>query len=77
MVIPKRYTKHTGHCSCLLCVLSTNKEDYVTLASVDIVVLKEEDLVDAIFLQRAELDEQANRARKRLLNDQVLFASHL
>ena len=40
-------------------------------------VLQEEELVDAIFLKRAELDEQPDGPSQRLLNDQVLLSSDL
>ena len=40
-------------------------------------VLEEEDLVDAILLKRAELDKKADRARERLLDNEVLLASDL
>jgi hypothetical protein len=47
------------------------------LAGIDVVVFQEEDLVYAIFLKRAELDEKTNSPSQRLLNDQVLLASDL
>ena len=40
-------------------------------------VLEEEDLVDAILLKRAELDKKTDRARERLLDNEVLLASDL
>lgn len=40
-------------------------------------VLEEEDLVDAILLERAELDKKANRSSKRLFDDEALLASDL
>lgn len=55
-------SKHTCYCSSLLSVLATDEEDHVPLCGIDIMVLKEEDFVDTIFLESAELDEQTNRS---------------
>ena len=38
-------------------LLASRQEDDIALARVDIVVLEEEDLVDSVFLECAELDE--------------------
>ena len=40
-------------------------------------VLEEEQLVDAILLESAELDEKADCTSQRLLNDEILLASYL
>ena len=40
-------------------------------------VLEEEGLIHAILLECAELDDKAYGPSKRLLNDEVLLASHL
>lgn len=68
---------HTGYHPRLLRILATDEEHHIALAGVDVVVLEKEDLVDAVLLQRTELDEKTNRSGQRLLNDQVLLASNL
>jgi hypothetical protein len=47
------------------------------LRRVDIVILEEEELVDAIFVERGRLDEQVHRKRKLLFNYKVLLAPDL
>jgi len=47
--------------------LASDEEDDVALRRVDIVVLKEEGLVDAIFLERRKLDKQVQRACESFL----------
>jgi hypothetical protein len=69
--------KHTCYCARLFGILAANEENDIPLAGVDIVVFQEKDLVYAIFLKGAELDEQANGTGQRLLNDQILLASDL
>lgn len=69
--------KHTCYCARLLRVLAANEEHDVPLAGIDIVILQEEDLVYAIFLQCTELDEKTDSSGQRLFNDQVLLASDL
>jgi hypothetical protein len=61
----------------LLCIFSSDHEDDVPLAGVNVVVLEEEWLVNAILLESAEFDDEANSASQRLLNDQVLLATNL
>lgn len=68
---------HTGYHPRLLRILASDKEHHIALAGVDVVVLEKEDLVDAVLLQRTELDEKTNRSGQRFLNDQVLLASNL
>jgi hypothetical protein len=69
--------EHTCYCARLLRVLAANEEHDVPLAGIDVVVLQEEYLVYAIFLQRTELDEKTNSSSQSLFNDQVLLASDL
>lgn len=59
-----RDTVHTCYRPNCLRILAPDQENDVPLALVDIVVLKEEQLVDSIFLERAELDEKAYGACK-------------
>jgi hypothetical protein len=68
---------HTSYCPSLFRVLATHEEDHVPLGGIDIVVLEEEDFVDAIFLESAELDKQSNSSSQGFFNDQVLLASDL
>ena len=58
-------------------ILASCEEDYVPLALVDIVILKEEELVHAIFLERAELDKQTDDGSEGALNHQILLPSDL
>lgn len=76
-VVRRRECRLTSYRPHLLRVLASNEEDNVPLAGVDIVVLEEEELVDAVFLESAELDEQSNGAGQRALDDEVLLASDL
>lgn len=46
----------------LLRIFASNHEDDAPLAGVDIVVLQEEKLVNAILLESAELDNEADSA---------------
>lgn len=61
----------------LLRILSADQENNVSLAGIDVVILQEERFVDAIFLKIAELDDQANSASQRLLDDQILLSAEL
>lgn len=67
----------TGYGANLLCALASHHENDVSLRRVDIVILEEEWLIDAVFLQCAEFDNQANGARQGLFDDQILLASNL
>lgn len=69
--------RHTSYHANLLCILSSHHKDNVALAGVDVVVLEEKGLVHAIFLESAELDEEAHGAGQRLLNDEVFLAANL
>lgn len=42
-------------------LLPPRKENDILLRAIDVVVLQEEDLVNSIFLQRAEFDEDTDR----------------
>lgn len=57
--------------------LASDEEDDVALRRVDIVVLEEKGLVDAVFLQRGELDKQVQWACKSFLKHEILLASYL
>jgi hypothetical protein len=61
----------------VLWLLASGQKDDVALRVVDIAILYVEDLVDAILLQGAELDEQANWTSKRLFNHKILLARNL
>ena len=50
----------TSDCYRLTSVLSTGQEDDVLLRDIDIIVLQEKDLVNAIVLKCRELEKQAN-----------------
>jgi hypothetical protein len=65
----KKRSNLTSYCPSLLGIFSADEEDHVPLGSIDIVVLKEEDFVYAIFLQCAELDEQTDCSSQGLLDD--------
>jgi len=67
----------TGYRPNDLRILPPDEEDNVPLAGIDIVILQEEQLVDPIFLERAEFDKEADDASKGALDDQVLLASDL
>lgn len=58
-------------------LLSSHKKHNVPLARIDIVVLEEEGLVDAILLERRELDQQVQWAGKCFLENQVLLSPDL
>jgi hypothetical protein len=70
-------SNHTSYCPSLFRVLAAHEKDHVPLGGIDIVVLEEEDFVDAIFLESAELDKQSNSSSQGFFNDQVLLASDL
>lgn len=58
-------------------LFSSDEKDDIALRRVDIVVLEEEGLVYAIFLQRGELDKQVQRASECFLKHEILLASDL
>jgi len=60
--LEKRVPAHTSYRPYFLRILPSDEENNIPLAGVDIVVLEEEELVHAVFLERAELDEQADGA---------------
>jgi hypothetical protein len=49
----------------LVGVLSSDQEDNIPLAGVDVVILQEEWLINAILLKSAELDDKTDCARQR------------
>ena len=53
----KKGSNHTSYCPSLLGILAADEEDHVPLAGIDVVVLKEEDFVDAILLEGTEFDK--------------------
>lgn len=61
----------------LLRALPSDQKDNVSLRGIHSVVFKKEDLIDSIFLKRAELDKKAYSTSQRLFDDQVLLASYL
>lgn len=70
-------TKLTSNPHHRLGLLPSNKKHDIPLTGIDIVILKEERLINTILLERRELDQQVQRARERLLKDEVLLASDL
>jgi hypothetical protein len=70
-------TSRTSNRHDRLRLLSSNEKNDVALRRVDIVVLEEERLVHAIFLQRRELDKQIQGPGKRLFKHEILLASDL
>jgi hypothetical protein len=70
-------TSRTSNSHDGLRLFSSNQEHDVALRRVDIVVLEEERLVHAIFLQRRELDKQVQGPGKRLFKHEILLASDL
>lgn len=58
-------------------LLSSNEEDDVLLRRVDIVVLQEEGLVNAIFLQSGKLDKQVQRSSECLFKHEIFLAPYL
>ena len=73
----KRKVRPTSYRLYLLRLLSPCNEDDVPLRRFDIAILENEQSLNAVFLKRAELDEQSNRTKQILLNDEILFPSNL
>lgn len=67
-------TSNSHYC---LCLLSSDKEYHIALRGVDIVVLQKERLVDTIFLECGELDEQIQWTSERFFENEILFSSYL
>ena len=70
-------TRLTSNCHHSLRLLASNKKDHVPLRRVDIVVLEEEELVHAIFLQCRGLHQQVDRSCERFFEHEILLASDL
>ena len=68
---------HTCCCKSSRGFVSSGQEDNVLLRGVDIVVLKQKQLVDSMVLQGRELDGDPDSICQRLLDHQVLLASDL
>lgn len=56
--------EHTSNNYRLVRLLSSRQEDDILLRSIDIVVLKEEDLVDTMILKSREFDKNTNGSCK-------------
>lgn len=56
---------------------SSRNEDDVPLTRIDIVILEDEELVDAKLLQRGNLDDGAYGAHETAVEDNVLLAADL
>lgn len=61
---PRNANVLTSYRICLSALFATCDEDNILLRSVDVVVLQEEDTIDAILLQRRELDKSLDWADK-------------
>lgn len=59
------------------CLFAMDKVDDISLRRIGVAVFKDEDFVDSIFLQGREFDNEPNRPRQVLSDDQVLLASYL
>lgn len=62
-----RHSIRTSNPHHRFCFLSSYEEHNVPLTRIDIVVFKEERLIDTILLERRELNQQVKRARKCFL----------
>ena len=61
----------------MLPTLTPSNEDDIPLTDVRIAILQEENLVDAIILERREFDKYAYRASQAFLQNQVLLPTNL
>lgn len=57
--------------------LATSYEDDIPLAGVGVLVLEEEELVYAVFLESSDLDDGTDRARQAALKNEVLLPADL
>lgn len=58
-------------------LLASNKENDISLAGIDIVILQEKRLVYTILLQGREFDKQVQGSRKSFLQNKILLPSYL
>lgn len=70
-------TRPTSHRAHMLRLLATNEKDDISLGGVDVCILQQKHAVYTVFLQHGELDEQADRTRQLLADDEVLLAPGL
>lgn len=61
----------------MLRLLATNEKDDIALGGVDVCILQQKHAVYTVFLKHRELDEQADRTRQLLADDEVLLAPGL
>lgn len=56
---------------------ASRDEDDISLASIRVLILEEEEVIDAIIPQRRGFDYQTNRACEALFNNKVLLSADL
>ena len=58
-------------------ILCADQEDNVPLGRVDIIILQEEDFVNAVLLKSREFNKKPDWPCKSPLNDQVFLSTNL
>jgi hypothetical protein len=61
----------------MLAALAAGNEDDITLRGIDVVVVEDEELVDAVFLECAGLDDGAYGPEETAVEDDILLAADL
>lgn len=61
----------------MLAALAAGDEDDIMLRGIDVVVVEDEELVDAVFLEGAGLDDGAYGPEQTAVEDDILFAANL
>lgn len=67
----------TGYGLCMAAALAAGQKDDIALTGVGVGVFEEEKLVDAVVLQRGDLDDGSDGAGEALFEDEVLLATDL
>ncbi len=67
----------TGDSLGMATALAARDEDDVVLAGIRVVVFEKEELVDAVVVERRDLDDDADGAGQALLDDEVLLPADL
>jgi len=57
--------------------LAPRNEDDIALAAIGVLVLKKEEVVDAVVAQGRGFDDHTKRAGQFFLNDKILLPTHL
>jgi len=61
----------------MACAFAPSDENDVALACIGIILLEEEELVDAVVLKGCDLDDESDGTGEALFNDEVLLAPDL